>query len=51
LLLFVVIRKRRGVYRVLVGRPGADNLEYGGAYGRIILKWIFKKWHEICELD
>ena len=26
----------RGGYRVLVGKPGAD--------GRIILRWIFKKW-------
>jgi hypothetical protein len=26
----------RGVYRVLVGKPGVD--------GRIILRWIFRKW-------
>ena len=28
--------ERRDVYRVLVGKPGLD--------GKIILRWIFKKW-------
>jgi len=36
---------RRGVYRVLVGKPGGKNhLEDPGVDGRIILKWIIRKW-------
>ena len=35
----------RGVYRVLVGKPeGRDHLEDPGVDGRIILRWIFRKW-------
>jgi len=35
----------RGTYRVLVGKPKAkDQLEDPGVVGRIILRWIFRKW-------
>ena len=29
----------RGLYRVLVGKPGDPGVD-----GRIILRWIFRKW-------
>jgi len=36
---------RRGAYSVLVGKPvGKNNLEDSGVDGKIILKWIFRKW-------
>jgi len=35
---------RRGVHRVLVGKPeGRDHCEDPGLDGRIILRWIFRK--------
>jgi hypothetical protein len=35
----------RGVYTVLVGKPeGKRPLEDPGVDGRIILRWIFRKW-------
>jgi len=34
-----------GVYRVLVGKPeGKNHLGEPGIDGRIILRWIFRKW-------
>ena len=37
--------ERRGVYRVLVGKPeGIRYLEDPGTDGRIILRWIIRKW-------
>jgi hypothetical protein len=35
---------KRGVFRVLVGKPeGKNNLGDPGVDGRIILRWIFRK--------
>jgi len=37
--------ERRGIYRVLVGKPeGKGPLGRSGTDGRIILRWIFRKW-------
>jgi len=37
--------ERRGVYRVLVGKPeGKKHLGNPGVDGRTILRWIFMKW-------
>jgi hypothetical protein len=37
--------KRRGVYWVLVGKPERKNhCEDPGIDGRIILRWMFRKW-------
>jgi hypothetical protein len=38
--------ERRGVYRVLMGKLGGgrDHLGDPGADGRLILRWIFRKW-------
>jgi len=34
------------VYRVLVGKPeGKNHLGETGVDGRIILRWISRKWH------
>jgi hypothetical protein len=39
------IGERRGVYRVLMGKPERrDHLEEPGIDGRIILRWSFRKW-------
>ena len=34
--------ERRGVYRVLVGKP--EGKGYPGVDERIILRWVFRKW-------
>ena len=37
--------ERRGVYRILVrNMRERDHLEDPGVDGRIILRWIFRKW-------
>ena len=38
--------KRRGVYRILVGKPESKRLlGRQGVDGKIILRWIFRKWN------
>jgi hypothetical protein len=38
--------EKRGAYRILLGRPeGRRPLWRPRCIGRIILKWIFKKWY------
>ena len=37
--------ERRDVYRVLLEKPEAKNhLEGPGVDGRIIIRWIYRKW-------
>ena len=39
------MRERRDVYRVLVRKPGGKGtLGEPDVDGRIILRWIFRKW-------
>jgi hypothetical protein len=38
----------RGMYRVLVRKP---DLEDPGVDGRLILRWIFRKWNGVYRLD
>jgi len=38
--------ERRGVYRVLVGKPeGKSHWGDPGVDGSIILRWIFRRWY------
>jgi hypothetical protein len=42
--------ERRSTYRALVGEPEEkEHLEYLGVDGRIILKWILKKWNRSMD--
>ena len=42
----------RGVHRVLVGKPeGKRTLGDPDVDGRIILRWIFRKWEGLWGLD
>ena len=44
--------ERRGLYRILVGKPEVkNNFENPGVDGRIILKWISWVWGGGHELD
>ena len=38
--------ERRGIYKVMMGKPKGerDHLEDPSEDGRIILRWIFRKW-------
>ena len=46
------IGERRGVYGVLVGKPeGKKQLEEPGVDGRILLRWVFRKWNVGRGLD
>jgi len=39
------VGERRGIYRVLVGKPeGKSPLGRTGVGVRIILRWIFRQW-------
>jgi hypothetical protein len=43
--------ERIGVYKVLIGKPeGKNHLEDPGVDGRIILRWIFRKW-DVGSID
>jgi len=40
--------EKRGVYRVLVGKTeGKSHLGDPSVDGKIILRWIFRKWDEV----
>jgi hypothetical protein len=41
------VGEKQGVYRVFVGKPeGKTPLRGPGVGGRIILRWIFRKWDQ-----
>ena len=40
--------EKGGIYRVLMGKPeGKNHLGDPGVDGRIILRWIFRKWEGV----
>ena len=40
------------MYRVLVGKPeGKNHLEDPDINGRLILRWMFRKWDNLCWLS
>jgi hypothetical protein len=44
--------KKRGVYRLLVGKPERKRpWGYQDVDGRKILRWVFRKWDGGCGLD
>jgi hypothetical protein len=45
------VRGRRDSCRVLVWKPETDNLEHLHIDGKVILKYIFKKWDRGHRLD
>jgi len=41
----VCMGERRGIYMVLVGKPeGKNHLRDPGVNGRIIFRWVLRKW-------
>jgi len=50
--MFSRMAERRGVYRVLVGKPeGKTPLGDPDADGRVILRWILRNWRGLWGLD
>ena len=46
ILLYRCLGERRGLYRLLVGKPdGRRLLGDPGVDGKIVLRWIFRKWN------
>jgi hypothetical protein len=44
--MYLVWGERRGVYRILVGKlRERDHLGEPGVGGRIVLRWISRKWN------